>query len=59
MFVHTLNGTAAAIPRLMIALIENGVRLEGDRVLSLDLPKSLLPYWLGRLDEGNFRIRFI
>jgi hypothetical protein len=26
-FAHTLNGTAAAIPRLLVALLENGVVL--------------------------------
>lgn len=55
-FAHTLNGTAAAIPRLMIALIENGARFEGDTVVGIDLPKVLEPYWLGQIGD---KIRFI
>ena len=27
-FAHTLNGTAAAVPRLMFALLENGARFD-------------------------------
>ncbi|KAI0322187.1 seryl-tRNA synthetase [Amylostereum chailletii] len=47
-FVHTLNGTAAAIPRLIIALLENGVRFdEAGEVVGLDLPNVLKPFWLG------------
>lgn len=52
-FAHTLNGTCAAIPRLLVALLENGVRL-GDAVqdgskeiLGLDLPKALQKFWVG------------
>ncbi|EPX73770.1 serine-tRNA ligase [Schizosaccharomyces octosporus yFS286] len=39
-FVHTLNGTAAAIPRLIIALLENHQQLDGTVVL----PQCLVPY---------------
>jgi seryl-tRNA synthetase len=47
-FAHTLNGTAAAIPRLIIALIENGARFsEGGKVVGLDLPSVLKPFWFG------------
>lgn len=47
-FVHTLNGTAAAIPRLIVALIENGARFNQDgNVVGLNLPTSLRPFWLG------------
>ncbi|KIM34466.1 hypothetical protein M408DRAFT_96439 [Serendipita vermifera MAFF 305830] len=47
-FAHTLNGTAAAIPRLIIALLENGVQLnEADQAVGLTLPKVLRPFWLG------------
>lgn len=38
-FVHTVNGTAAAIPRLLIALLETGWDGEGVR-----LPQALEPY---------------
>ncbi|KAI6047976.1 hypothetical protein EDC04DRAFT_2920853 [Pisolithus marmoratus] len=46
-FAHTLNGTAAAIPRLILALVENGARFnEEGKVVGLDLPNTLKPYWL-------------
>ncbi|KAK1228508.1 Serine--tRNA ligase, mitochondrial [Marasmius sp. AFHP31] len=47
LFAHTLNGTAAAIPRLIVALLENGVRFDdkGEPV-ALVLPSALRPYWL-------------
>jgi len=49
-FAHTLNGTAAAIPRLIIALIENGVRFdETGNAIGLDLPSVLKPFWV----DGN------
>jgi seryl-tRNA synthetase len=35
--VHTLNGTALAVPRILIALIENGQRADG----SVALPSAL------------------
>jgi seryl-tRNA synthetase len=49
-FAHTLNGTAAAIPRLLVALLENGVQFgEGEekRIEGLNLPKALKPFWVG------------
>jgi seryl-tRNA synthetase len=49
-FAHTLNGTAAAIPRLLVALLENGVRFkEGDskQIEGLELPKALQRFWVG------------
>lgn len=47
-FAHTLNGTAAAIPRLIVALIENGAQLDGDGKLTrLMLPETLRHFWLG------------
>jgi len=47
-FAHTLNGTAAAIPRLIVALLENGARFDGSgSVVGLDLPKTLRPFWVG------------
>jgi seryl-tRNA synthetase len=50
-FAHTLNGTAAAIPRLIIALLENGVRFdEKGNPSGLDLPAILRPFWLGTSD---------
>jgi seryl-tRNA synthetase len=38
--VHTLNGTAVAVGRTIIALLENGQRDDG----GVDLPESLLPF---------------
>jgi seryl-tRNA synthetase len=53
-FAHTLNGTAAAIPRLIVALLENGARIDADgQVLGLDLPEVLKPFWLGGLQERD------
>ncbi|KWU47348.1 seryl-tRNA synthetase [Rhodotorula sp. JG-1b] len=49
-FVHTLNGTAAAIPRLIVALLENGAVIDSQsgRVDRVRLPACLKPFWLGR-----------
>ena len=38
--LHTLNGTAVAVGRTMIALLENGQREDGTVVL----PEALVPY---------------
>lgn len=47
-FAHTLNGTAAAVPRLIVALLENGVRFdESGSVVGLDFPLALKPFWVG------------
>ena len=49
-FAHTLNGTAAAIPRLLVALLENVVRFapgQDKRIEGLDLPKALQRFWVG------------
>ncbi|KAF9454068.1 seryl-tRNA synthetase [Macrolepiota fuliginosa MF-IS2] len=46
-FAHTLNGTAAAIPRLIVALLENGAVLsESGEVRYIRLPKVLKPFWI-------------
>lgn len=60
--VHTLNATAAAIPRLIVAILEN----HGVEKGKLVLPDTLKPFWLagdkdpnvtwlytGRLDAGS------
>jgi seryl-tRNA synthetase len=39
-FAHTLNGTAIATSRAMIAIIENYQRPDG----TIDVPKALIPY---------------
>jgi seryl-tRNA synthetase len=42
-FVYTLNGSGLALPRLLIALIENNQNKDG----SIDIPKVLQPYMGG------------
>ena len=39
-FVHTLNGSGLATPRLLVSLLENGQQRDG----SIHLPKALAPY---------------
>lgn len=47
-FTHTLNGTAAAIPRLIVALIENGAMFDANgEILGLRLPHVLKQFWVG------------
>ncbi|BEJ16197.1 hypothetical protein CspHIS471_0508020 [Cutaneotrichosporon sp. HIS471] len=46
-YPHTLNGTAAAVPRLIVALVENGARFKNGEVVGVDLPKALRPFWVG------------
>jgi seryl-tRNA synthetase len=57
-FAHTLNGTAAAVPRLIVALLENGAILdsETEEVTGFFLPRALKPFWLGGgIDRGFMR----
>ena len=42
-FVHTLNGSGVALPRLVIAIMENNQNEDG----SIDLPEVLWPYMGG------------
>jgi seryl-tRNA synthetase len=61
-FAHTLNGTAAAIPRLIVALIENGARIEDGHVVGVDLPAVLRPWWVGPEAAGKEKegvVRFV
>ena len=45
-FAHTLNGTAIAVPRLIVALLENGARFnDSGQVVGIDLPVTLKPFW--------------
>ena len=39
-YVHTLNGSGLALPRIVVALLENGQRSDG----TVDLPTVLEPY---------------
>jgi seryl-tRNA synthetase len=41
--VHTLNGSGVALPRLMVAIIENGQQADG----SIVLPDAIVPYMGG------------
>ncbi len=47
-FVHTLNGSGLALPRTLIAVLENYQRLDG----KLDVPLALRPYLGGALTLG-------
>lgn len=40
MFVHTLNGSGLAFPRLVVAILESGLQPDG----SVKLPEALQPY---------------
>ncbi len=42
-FVHTLNGSGVALPRLVVAILENGQQADG----SVQLPEALVPYMNG------------
>ncbi|WVQ71514.1 serine-tRNA ligase [Cryptococcus sp. DSM 104548] len=56
-FAHTLNGTAAAIPRLLVALLENGLTYEkkGEDVVytGLRLPEVLKRFYVGGDELGE------
>ena len=41
--VHTLNGSGVALPRLVVAILENGQEADG----SIALPKAIVPYMDG------------
>ena len=49
LYAHTLNGTAAAIPRLIVALLEGGVEFDksGTKAIGLTLPSCLQQFWIG------------
>ena len=48
-YCHTLNATAVAIPRLIVALVENGAQFDDKgQWTALALPKALKPFWLGK-----------
>lgn len=59
-FTHTLNGTAGAIPRLIVALLENGARFDDEANLTvINLPCCLKPFWLGSDKYGMANIQWI
>jgi seryl-tRNA synthetase len=39
-FVHTINGTACAVPRVLLAILENNQQEDG----TIDIPAALQPY---------------
>ena len=39
-FVHTLNGSGLAVPRVFVSILENGLQEDG----SVKLPDVLVPY---------------
>jgi len=43
-FVHTLNGSGVALPRLMVAILENGQQADG----SIIIPEAIRPYLGGK-----------
>ena len=43
-YVHTLNGSGLALPRLLVALLENGLTDDG----RVKVPAALQPYLGGR-----------
>jgi len=45
-FVHTLNGSGVALPRLVVAILENGQQADG----SVVLPAPIVPY-MGGMDR--------
>ncbi|PWN39783.1 seryl-tRNA synthetase [Ceraceosorus guamensis] len=49
-YAHTLNATAAAIPRLLVALVEQ----HGFRDGKMLLPSALKEHWLGDQDEVHW-----
>lgn len=59
LFAHTLNATAAAIPRLIVAILENGAVLDKEgKVLRVRLPEVLRPFWIGEGEEAG-RIEWV
>ena len=47
-FVHTLNGSGLALPRVLISVLENYQRPDG----TISVPEALLPYMHGRAVIG-------
>lgn len=48
-YVHTLNGSGLALPRIVIAILENYQRADG----TVEVPKVLQPYMGGRKAVGK------
>jgi len=55
-FAHTLNGTAVAVPRLIVTLLENGARFnDSGQVVGINLPAALKPFWPQAYDREFVR----
>ena len=55
-FLHTLNGTAVAVPRLIVALLENGACFnDAGKLEAISLPKILRPFWIDGLQRNIIR----
>lgn len=53
-YCHTLNATAVAIPRVIVALVENGAQFDASgQWIGLTLPKVLRPFWLGKEAQSD------
>ncbi|EKD28256.1 MAG: hypothetical protein ACD_79C00366G0001 [uncultured bacterium] len=48
-FVHTLNGSGLALPRIVVAILENYQRKDG----SIEIPEVLVPYMRGKTVIGK------
>ena len=48
-FVHTLNGSGLALPRTMVAILENYQNKDG----TVTIPEVLRPYMRGQETIGN------
>lgn len=59
LYAHTLNATAAAIPRLVVAILENGAVLGSDgAVEKVRLPGVLRRFWVGKEGKEGSRIEW-
>jgi len=60
LYAHTLNATAAAVPRLIVAIVESGARFdEQGNWTALELPSVLRKYWVGKeaeMDEWTVKL---
>ncbi|CAD6926107.1 unnamed protein product [Tilletia controversa] len=56
-YAHTLNATAAAMPRLVVAILENFGLAEGEegRGVKLRSPDVLRPYWI----QGDGEVEWV
>lgn len=53
-YLHTLNGTACAIPRVLLSLLETHQHCDAEGRLEINLPEALAPYLPG-IPDGTIR----